>query len=90
MKKVELVSSLAKKAEISESEASKTLNALIEVIYESLEKGEEVNITGFGKFEARERAARAVRNPKTGEYIDVPATVIPGFRPGSVFKEKLA
>jgi len=46
-----------------------------------------VQITGFGTFEVRDRAARKARNPQTGEEIDVPARRSPAFRAGKSLKD---
>ncbi|MBW4458390.1 MAG: HU family DNA-binding protein [Nostoc indistinguendum CM1-VF10] len=45
---------------------------------------------GFGSFERRERSEREGRNPKTKETITIPATIVPAFSPGKLFKEKVA
>ena len=52
-----------------------------------LEKGEKVQLIGFGTFEVRERAAREGRNPKTNETIHIPASKVPAFKAGHEFKK---
>jgi DNA-binding protein HU-beta len=52
--------------------------------------GDKVTLVGFGSFEARERQAREGRNPKTGEAMTIPATKVPAFSAGKLFKDKVA
>jgi len=59
----------------------------MESIKETLEKGEKVQLVGFGTFEARQRKARTGRNPKTNEPLHIPAKRVPGFRVGKEFSE---
>ena len=69
MNKKELVAAIAEKAEIKKVDAEVALNAIVEVISNELSNGGEVALSGLGKFEVRERAARSGRNPQTGEAI---------------------
>ena len=64
-------------------------NAIGNSVEEALEKGEKVQLVGFGTFETRERAARTGRNPRTKEEIEIPASVVPVFKAGKEFKEKV-
>ncbi|GAA3750498.1 DNA-binding protein HU-beta [Spinactinospora alkalitolerans] len=66
--------------------ATEAVNAVLETIQQTVAKGDKVAITGFGVFEKSERAPRTARNPATGAAIDVPASFVPKFRPGSDFK----
>ena len=63
--------------------------AFVESVQEALENGEKVQLGGFGTFETRERAAREGRNPRTKEVISIPASVVPVFKAGKEFKEKV-
>lgn len=90
MNKTELVRSLAEKAEVTQKEAAKILDATLEVIQEALASGDRVQIIGFGTFEVRDRKARTVISPATGEEIQVPATRVPAFKPGKSLKESVA
>src|SRR6184192_1633162 len=67
--------------------ASAAVDGLVDVIVRTVNKGEKVNITGFGVFEKRARAARTARNPRTGETVKVKKTNVPAFRAGTQFKE---
>lgn len=88
--KGELVDKVAEKANITKKQADTVLSAVLEVIQESVAKGDKVSLVGFGSFEQRKRAARLGRNPKTSEPMDIAATVVPAFSAGKQFKEKVA
>lgn len=90
MNKGELVEKIAVKADTTKKSADEILTATIEAIMEAVASGEKVTLVGFGSFEPRERAAREGRNPKSGEVITIPATTVPAFSPGKLFKELLA
>jgi DNA-binding protein HU-beta len=85
--KSELVKALAEKAEITQKDAAKVLDAVVETIQEALANGEKVQIIGFGSFEVRDRKERKVKSPATGQEIKVPATRVPAFKPGKSLKE---
>src|SRR3982751_933688 len=70
--------------------ASQAVDGLVDIIIRTVNKGEKVNITGFGVFEKRARAARTARNPRTGEAVRVKKTNVPTFRPGAGFRELVA
>ena len=65
MNKSELITSMAEKAKMTKKDAEAALKAFTESVEEALEKGEKVQLVGFGTFETRERAAREGRNPST-------------------------
>ena len=90
MNKSELVKSLAEKAEITQKDAAKALDAMVETIQQVLASGEKVQIIGFGSFEVRDRKERKVISPATKEEIIVPATKVPAFKPGKSLKEAVA
>ncbi len=90
MNKSELVKSLAEKAEITQKDAAKALDAVVETIQQALANGDKVQIIGFGSFEVRDRKERTVISPATREEITVPATKVPAFKPGKSLKEAVA
>ena len=90
MTKAELVELVAMNSNVTQKKAGEVLDALIQVIQFSVAQGEKVQIVGFGAFEPRARSAREVRNPATGEAIDIPATVVPAFCAGKKFKDAVA
>ncbi|SMO68272.1 bacterial nucleoid protein Hbs [Balnearium lithotrophicum] len=87
MTKSELVAAIAEKAGIRKKDAEAALNAFIQVVEEALKKGDKIEIRGFGTFLMKERAPRVARNPKTGEKVEVPAKLVPAFKPGKDLKE---
>lgn len=89
MNKTELIRAMANSSELGNQKCETALEAFMEVVGEQLATGETVNIMGFGVFEAKHRAARTGRNPKTGEVISIPATVTPVFKAGKGLKDAI-
>ncbi len=87
MNKTELVEAVADHAEMSKAQASRAVDGFLEAVTESLRKEEDVALIGFGTFTVRERAARAGRNPQTGETIQIAAAKIPAFKAGKALKD---
>lgn len=90
MNKGELIDELATRANVTKKQADSVFSAALDAIMEAVARGEKVTLVGFGSFEARERKAREGRNPKTGEKMEIPATKVPAFSAGKLFKEKVA
>ena len=70
--------------------AAAAVDGLVDVVVRTVNGGEKVNITGFGVFEKRARAARTARNPRTGEPVDIPAAKSARFTVGTKFKAQVA
>jgi len=87
MNKQEFVERLAERAGFTKKDARKAIDGAIELINQALASNEAVNIAGFGKFELRARKASNRINPRTGEKLQVPAKVVPVFRPGKNLRE---
>ena len=87
MNKTELVAAIAEKAELSKKDSEKALTAFVEVVTEELQKGEKVQLVGFGTFEVSKRAAREGRNPQSGETMSIPASIAPKFKAGKALKD---
>lgn len=87
MNKGELVHLLATKTNTTNKEANAFLDAFIDSVTKAVIDGEKVMLVGFGSFEARTRIARLARNPRTGEKMEIPATVVPAFTAGKNFRE---
>ena len=85
--KPELIDIIAAKADISKVAAQTALDVLIDTITETLVKGEKVAIIGFGSFETGKRAARTGRNPRTGETMQIAASVAARFKVGKKLKD---
>jgi len=90
MNKGELVDAVAEKASVTKKQADAVLTAALETIIEAVSSGDKVTLVGFGSFESRERKAREGRNPKTNEKMEIPATRVPAFSAGKMFREKVA
>jgi DNA-binding protein HU-beta len=90
MTKADLVEAVAKATGVAKKMAAAVVDAVISEVGGALAKGTKVQLTGFGTFEAVRRKKRTARNIRTGETINIPATVVPRFRPGALLKERVA
>jgi DNA-binding protein HU-beta len=90
MNKGELVDAIAEKAGVTKKQADSVLTAALETIIQAVSSGDKVTLVGFGSFEPRERKAREGRNPKTNEKMEIPATKVPAFSAGKLFRERVA
>jgi len=90
MNKGELVDKVAENANVTKKEADAVLTPALDAIMQAVSSNDKVTLVGFGSFEPRERKAREGRNPKTGEAMTIPATVVPAFSAGKMFKEMVA
>jgi DNA-binding protein HU-beta len=89
MKKEDLARLVSDEAGITQKTAGQTVDAVIEGISSSLEKGDSVSLLGFGSFKVVERSAREGRNPRTGEKIQIPASKSVKFTPGKPLKQRV-
>lgn len=87
MNKSELIEAIAASADISKAAAGRALDAVTDSITDSLKKGDQVALVGFGTFVVKERAARTGRNPQTGKPIEIAAAKIPSFKAGKALKD---
>lgn len=87
MNKSELIEAVAEGADISKAAAERAVNTMVSSVIDTLAKGDQVAIAGFGSFVVRERAARTGRNPRTGEEIQIAASKNPAFKAGKAFKD---
>lgn len=87
MNRTELVAAMAEKTQLSKKDADLALKAFIDVVSEEMQKGEKVQLVGFGTFEVSERAAREGRNPQTGETMTIAASKSPKFKAGKTLKD---
>ncbi|HEX6747870.1 MAG TPA: HU family DNA-binding protein [Longimicrobium sp.] len=94
MNKSELVQALAARSGLNKGQAARVVDALFDVeeglISQALRDGNKVQITGFGSFETKHRAARTGRNPRTGKEISIAASTSPAFRGGKGLKDALS
>ncbi len=89
MNKTEFIERVAEEANVPVSKAQRHFDAVENVITSALKNGEEVQITGFGKFYIQERTAREGTNPQTGKKMNIPAQKVPSFSAGNVLKESI-
>lgn len=88
MNKVELIEEVMKAANIEvKKQAAEAVDAVFQTITKVLSRGDEVAIAGFGTFKVAKRAARQGVNPKTGEKIQIAASIKPKFRAGKALKD---
>src|SRR5829696_4962079 len=84
--KAQLVEAVSARLGEDKKRTAATVEAVLDTVYRTVQKGEKVSLTGFGVFEKRDRAARMARNPATGEKVRVKKTSVPAFRAGQEFK----
>ncbi len=84
--KSDLVEAVANITGVSKAEANRAVDAVFTTITDNLVKGEDVRLSGFGKFSVAERAARKGRNPQTGEAIRIRASTQAKFKAGEALK----
>ena len=82
MNKADLIESIANDVKLSKADAGRALDSITKRITQSLKKGENVTLVGFGTFSVTKRKARTGRNPQTGETIKIKARKVPKFKPG--------
>jgi integration host factor subunit beta len=87
MTKADLVEQVAKEAEMTKKDAEQLVEIIFDSITDSLNKGEKIELRGFGSFRVRERNSRMGRNPKTGDAVAIPAKRVAYFKPGKDLKE---
>jgi DNA-binding protein HU-beta len=89
MNKREMIEAIALQCEVTKKVAEVALNGIINVVQDTLARGEEVSLSGFGKFYVRERAARNGINPKTMAAITIPTKNVPVFKAGKSFRDMI-
>ena len=87
MNKQGFIDAVAAKGRLTKKDARKAVNAVIDVVTESLGNNDQVVFTGFGRFEARPRKESRRMNPQTGLRFNVPAKVVPAFKPGKNLRD---
>ena len=90
MNKAALIEAIASKNRMTKKQAEEILESTLDIITDTLKKGEEVVLTGFGTFSAKVRHARKGVNPQNpSERIDIPEVTIPKFKSGKALKDAL-
>lgn len=85
----DLIDALAERTNLSKKDAEQVLDTVIDVVTQTLKKGDKLTISGFGTFSVSVRAARTGRNPHTGAAIQISAGKNPRFKPGKVLKDAI-
>jgi integration host factor beta subunit len=89
MIKADLINKIAEEMSISKQEAETGVNLFFETIKDALQRGEEIELRGFGSFRFRTRGARAGRNPRTGAPVKVPPKKVLYFKPSKILKNMI-
>ena len=87
MTKSEFVDQVAAESGLAKGDAGNAVDAVLQVIEDTLKRGGEISFTGFGKFSVADRGARQGVNPQTGERIQISASRVPRFSAGSALKK---
>jgi integration host factor subunit beta len=90
MTKSELIEKLGDKlSHLSARDVEQSIKEILELMAQSLSKGERIEIRGFGSFSLHYRAPRVGRNPKTGESVELSGKYVPHFKPGKELRERV-
>ncbi len=89
MTKADMVELVYERIGVSKREAATVVESIFDIIKESLERGENVKISGFGSFNLREKNPRRGRNPQTGEEITISARRVLSFKSSNVLRNQL-
>lgn len=89
MNRTDLCARIAARSSLFRADAATAIEAVVPAIAHPLERGETVNIAGFGKFTTRHGAPRRGRNPRTGEAVATSARTVPTFKAGKALRDRL-
>src|SRR5258706_12493288 len=87
MTKAELVEHVATTVQLPKAQIDTVLAQGLQAIMDALQADDTVELRGFGRFQLRHRPARAGRNPRTGDTLEIPAKAVPTFTAGKAFQE---
>lgn len=90
MNKSQLIEAVASDSGLSKADSARAIESLLDTVTKTLKKGDEVSITGFGKFSVVKRAARQGVNPRTGEKVKIKASKAPKFSAGATLKQAVS
>lgn len=85
--KADLIEEVLRVTELPRKESETIVETIFDSIIQSLQKGDKIEIRGFGSFRTRQRRGRVGRNPKTGAKVEVPPKKIPFFKPSKELKD---
>ncbi|MEE2711126.1 MAG: HU family DNA-binding protein [Gemmatimonadota bacterium] len=89
MTKADIVARIAQDTGMTKADTSEVLDAILEAISAAMERGEKIEMRGFGIFKVEKRKPRVARNPKTGQEIRIPARAVPVFKPSNHLKDRV-
>jgi integration host factor subunit alpha len=89
MTKVDIVERVYEKVGIQKYEAAEILESVLEIMKETLEKGEGIKVSGFGNFVVKSKNDRRGRNPQTGEAITITSRRVLTFKPSNLLKQSI-
>ena len=90
MNKSQLIASVSSDSGLSKVDSARAIDSMLDTVTRALKKGDEVSITGFGKFSVVKRAARQGVNPRTGERVKIKASKAPKFSAGATLKQAVS
>jgi DNA-binding protein HU-beta len=90
MNKSQLIEAVASDSGLTKADCARAIESLLDTVTRTLKKGDEVVITGFGKFSVVQRAARQGVNPRTGERLRIKASKAPRFSAGASLKQAVS
>ena len=89
MNKEDLIKNISTQTDMTKKEVALVLTTSLEVIMETVARGETVRLVGFGSFHVHKRNKRLGRNPNTGKPIEIPSSNSPKFSVGKFFKQRV-
>jgi len=89
MTKKEIVTAVAERADLKQTDVKTVIQKTLDYIIDSLSRGETVELRNFGVFKVKSRRPRIGRNPKTGATVPIPEKKVVSFKPGMVMKKKV-
>jgi integration host factor subunit alpha len=89
LKKEDIISHVYERADLTKSQSKQAVETLFGIMKETVEDGDHVKISGFGKFQVKEKRARRGRNPQTGKNMDLRARRILIFRTSPVLRDRI-
>jgi len=90
MNKSQLIAAVSSDSGLSKVDSARAVDSMLDTVTRALKKGDEVSITGFGKFSVVKRAARQGVNPRTGERVKIKASKAPKFSAGATLKQAVS
>ncbi len=87
MTKADIVEQISNSTGLTKKDTAMAVEGFIQAIRQAMSNGQNIEIRGFGSFKVKSRRARKARNPRTGEAVEVPARMVPTFKPSKELKD---